>query len=134
MFIEGRELTYKHNIPVTKVEKYWKGLEEGKIYGTECKNCGAKYSPPQADCSVCYSSDMEWIEISGEGEVVCMTEQYSFPAGFEFLNEPYVIAVAKFGDFKVIGWTKEKVFVGDKVVAETEKDETGVWKVYFKKV
>ena len=134
MFIEGRELVYKHKIPVTKVEQYWKGLEEGKIYGTVCKNCGAKYSPPQADCSECYSSDMEWVEIGGEGVVETMMEQYTFPAGFEFLDKPYVVAVARFGDFKVVGWAREKVWVGDKVVAETDKDETGVWKVYFKKV
>jgi hypothetical protein len=134
MIIEGRELVFKHNIPVTRVEKYWKGLEEGKIYGTVCKSCGAKYSPPQADCSLCYSDDMEWVEIGGEGEVECMTEQHSFPAGFEFLKESYIIAVARFGDFKVVGWAKDKISVGDKVVAETGKDETGVWKVYFRKV
>ncbi len=134
MIIEGRELTFKHNIPVTSFERYWKGLENGKVYGTVCKSCGEKFYPPQPDCSNCYSSDVEWVEITGEGVVECFTEQHSFPAGFEFLNESYIIAVARFGDFKVVGWSRDKIDVGDRVSMETDRDETGVWKVYFRRV
>ncbi len=131
--MESRTFVLKHELPVSRVERYWKGLEEGKIYGTVCKSCGAKFSPPQADCSYCYSSDMEWVEISGEGEIECFTQLYSFPQGFDFAEKPYIIAVARFGDFKVMGWFKGEDLpeVGQKVKAETKQDESGVWKVYF---
>lgn len=134
--MESRQFVLKHQLPVTRVKEYWIGLENGKILGTVCKNCGSRFYPPQADCSNCYSSDMEWVEISGEGEIECFTQLHSFPQGFEFVGKPYTIAVAKFGDFRVIGWYRGEEIpeVGQKVVAETDKDETGVWKVYFRKV
>lgn len=137
--MESRTFVLKHKLPIARVEKYWKGLEEGKIYGTQCRACGAKFSPPQADCSYCYSSDMEWVEIRGDGVIECFTQLYTFPQGFEFAEKPYVIAVASFGDFRVMGWFEsggEEALpqVGMKVKAETRQDETGVWKVYFRPV
>ncbi|MCS7121785.1 MAG: Zn-ribbon domain-containing OB-fold protein [Archaeoglobaceae archaeon] len=125
--MESRELPLKHQLPISKIEKYWKGLEEGKVYKTVC-SCGREYYPPQADCSFCMK-ETEWVEIDGVGEVEAFTVVYSVPKGFEFARS-YTIAIARFGNVKVMGWT-EKVKVGDKVVLKTGKDESGVWKVYF---
>ncbi|WP_290901440.1 Zn-ribbon domain-containing OB-fold protein [Ferroglobus sp.] len=133
--MESRTFVLKHKLPIARVEKYWKGLEEGKVYGTVCKICGAKYYPPQVDCSKCFNSEVEWVEISGEGTIECFTQLHSFPQGFEFVGKPYTIAVAKFGDFKVMGWYEGEIpKVGEKVRIKTGKDETGVWKVYFEPV
>ena len=133
--MESRTFVLKHELPVSRVGKYWKGLEDGKIYGTVCKSCGAKFSPPQADCSYCYSNDMEWVEVGEEGEIEAFTQLYTHPQGFEFAGKPYVIAVARFGDFKVMGWFEDSddalPTIGQKVKARTKQDETGVWKVYF---
>ncbi|MDI9646380.1 MAG: Zn-ribbon domain-containing OB-fold protein [Archaeoglobales archaeon] len=131
MIIESRELPLKHNISVKKTEKYWKGLEEGKIYKTVCKNCGKEYSPPQAECTFC-RCETDWVEISGVGVVEAFTTIHTIPKGFEW-SEPYTIVIARFGNVRVMGWGKN-VKVGDKVRAYTAKDAAGVWKVYLEVV
>ena len=128
MHIDSRELPLKHKIPVVKTEKYWKGLEEGKIYKTICRRCGREYYPPQADCSFC-RCETEWAEVDGEGIIEAFTTVHAIPKGFEW-SRPYTIAIARFGNVRVMGWA-ENVKVGDRVRAYTAKDESGVWKVYF---
>lgn len=130
MIVESRELRLKHRIPVFKTEKYWKGLEEGKVYKTVC-NCGRSYYPPRADCTC--GSETNWVEITGKGVVECFTVVHSIPSGYEW-SKPYRIVVAKFGDVRVMGWSEEEVAVGDEVSIYTAKDGSGVWKVWFKKV
>lgn len=125
--MESRELPLKHILPISKTEKYWKGLEDGKVYKTVC-SCGREYYPPQAECTFC-RKETEWVEISGVGEVETFTIVYFTPKGFEF-TKSYTIALARFGNVKVMGWTGN-VKVGDKVVLKTIRDESGVWKVYF---
>ncbi len=131
MFIESRELLMKHKIPVVKTERYWKGLEEGKVYKTVCKNCGEEYYPPIAEC-LC-GGEVEWVEIEGEGVVEAFTTVHTIPAGFEWYGKPYTIAIARFGNVRVMGWA-ENVKVGDRLRLKTGKDKTGVWKVYFEVV
>ncbi|WP_456469367.1 Zn-ribbon domain-containing OB-fold protein [Archaeoglobus sp.] len=130
MFIESRELVMKHKIPVAKTSKYWQGLEEGKVYKTVCRNCGRAHYPPRAEC-LC-GGEVEWVEIDEEGVVEAFTVVYAIPRGFEW-SKPYTIAIARFGDIRVMGWA-ENVKVGDKVAIKTGKDESGVWKVYFEVV
>ena len=40
---------------MTKTAKFVDLLEEGKVEGTVCKDCGAKFFPPRADCEKCFS-------------------------------------------------------------------------------
>ena len=133
--MEGRELTFKHKLPRSKVERYWQELENGRVMATVCRKCGAKYYPPQADCSRCYSDDMEWVEVGGVGVIESFTQQHVFPQGFGFVQKPYIIAVARFGDYRVMGWYdgEEIPKIGDTVELYAAKDETGVAKVYFRK-
>ena len=130
MYIESRELPLKHKIPVVKTAKYSKGLEEGKIYKTVCR-CGRGYYPPHSECSFC-GSETEWVEIEDYGVIEAFTVVYTIPKGFEW-SKPYTIAIARFGNIRVMGWAEE-VKVGDKVKAFTAKDQSGVWKVYFEVV
>ena len=63
------------------------------------------------------------------------TQQHVIPQGFSFVSKPYTIAIARFGDYRVMGWYDETELpqVGEKVEAYTAKDETGVPKVYFRR-
>jgi len=71
--LRSRTLRITYNIPISKTLKFWEGIKEGKIYATKCKKCGKLYFPPVADCSACLSSEMEWVELSGEGELETFT-------------------------------------------------------------
>ena len=54
------------------VKPYYDWLHEGKIMARKCTKCGAVEWPPLLGCNTCGSPDMEWIEMSGKGQMVQM--------------------------------------------------------------
>ena len=44
-------------------------LSEEKLMGSRCSACNALYAPPRPICVKCYGSDMQWIEMKGEGRL-----------------------------------------------------------------
>ena len=52
---------------------YEQFLDEEKLMGSRCKNCGALFVPPRSICIKCYSSDMEWVKMKGEGTLAAFT-------------------------------------------------------------
>ena len=92
----------------TKVEKFVDLLDEGKVAGTRCNNCGTAFFPPRADCYGCLSSDMEWFEISGPGRLVSFSTLFYAPTGFEG-DLPYTIALVQFGDTKIFGRLSKEI-------------------------
>lgn len=51
------------------VKKFYDHLENGQITGRKCKCCGSVEFPPVYACNECGSTDMQWIELSGKGEM-----------------------------------------------------------------
>lgn len=47
------------------VEPFYQALEEGKIMGRKCPECGAVEFPPVYACNTCGALKTEWYEISG---------------------------------------------------------------------
>jgi uncharacterized OB-fold protein len=82
---------------VTKTAKFVDLLGEGKIEGTVCKKCGAKFFPPRADCSACLSNEMDWFAMPAKGTLETFTTAYYAPFGFE-ADPPYTMGVVDFGD------------------------------------
>ena len=117
--LRSRPLNIIYNIPISKTLKFWEGIKEGKIYTTKCKKCGKLYFPPVGDCANCLSSDMEWVELSGEGEIETFTHVIVKPANFQ--NEPpYTVAIARLKEgVRALAWLtgvkKRDVKVGLKV-------------------
>lgn len=87
---------------ISKVNDFVDYLEQGKVMGTRCKKCGAVHFPPRADCAECFSSDMEWFEVSGTGELLSFSKLMYAPVGFEE-DIPYSIALLDYGDYKIFG-------------------------------
>jgi uncharacterized OB-fold protein len=87
---------------ITKTNDFISHLEEGKVMGTKCKDCGALYFPPRSDCSKCLDSNMEWFEVSGTGKLLSFSELKYGPVGFE-ADLPYTIALLDYGKYKVFG-------------------------------
>ena len=126
----SRELTLTHKIPTLKLKRFWDGIMEGKIYATKCRGCGKVYYPPQADCTACLRSDMEWIELSREGTIRTFAASYIKPQGFEHFETPYTIAIVETREgIKVMGILEgvdhRNVRVGMKVKISTGTDERG---------
>jgi len=87
---------------VTKVNDFISYLEEGKVMGTRCLDCGTMFFPPRAQCYKCITSNMEWFEVSGTGKLVSFSKLKYAPIGFED-DLPYYIAVLDYGGYKVFG-------------------------------
>ena len=87
---------------LTKVNDFVDYLEQGKVMGTRCKDCGIAFFPPRADCCQCLTGNMEWFEVSGAGTLVTYSKLKYAPVGFEE-DLPYCIAVLDYGSYKVFG-------------------------------
>ena len=55
------------------IESYLEFLRSKKLMGSKCKKCGEIYVPVRRLCTKCNSVDMEWVEISGKGNVAAFT-------------------------------------------------------------
>ncbi len=54
-------------------------LDEGQLMGVRCQSCGALYLPPRPLCTNCYSQDLAWEALSGEGELRAFTTIHIAP-------------------------------------------------------
>ncbi|OPY01589.1 MAG: hypothetical protein A4E61_01589 [Syntrophorhabdus sp. PtaB.Bin184] len=82
---------------MTKTAKFVDLLAEGKVEGTVCKQCGAKYFPPRADCAACLSKDMDWFEMPKKGTLETYTIAMYAPFGFE-KDAPYTMGLVDYGN------------------------------------
>ncbi|MDR2018904.1 MAG: Zn-ribbon domain-containing OB-fold protein [Syntrophobacterales bacterium] len=97
---------------MTKTAKFVDLLAEGKINGTVCKKCGAKFFPPRADCSSCFSAEMDWFEMPTKGKLETFTTAYYAPFGFE-ADPPYTMGVVNFGDIKLFARLAKDIPIDD---------------------
>ena len=87
---------------ITKTNDFIAYLEDGKVMGTRCKDCGKAYFPPRSDCYQCLPGEMDWFEVSGTGKLVTYSKLEYAPIGFQD-DVPYCIALLDYGDYKVFG-------------------------------
>lgn len=92
----------------TRASDFVDYLEKGEVRGTKCRSCGRVFFPPRADCSWCMKSDVEWIEIKGQGTIVSYTKVNYGPTGFE-KEVPYILALADFNGTKVFGRLSKEI-------------------------
>lgn len=65
------------------VQSYVDFLNEKKLMGSKCKECGNIDLPPRLVCSKCFKSNPEWIEVKGTGQLATFTTIY---IGSSFMN------------------------------------------------
>ena len=51
------------------VQPFYEALEEGKMMGRKCRECGAVEFPPVYACNTCGCLHTEWYEISGNAKM-----------------------------------------------------------------
>ena len=78
------------------VKTYYDKLDEGKIMGRKCKDCGALEWPPLLGCNTCGSTEMEWVEISGKAKLVqfVMPSPITRKPEMDFIK-PYALGVVE---------------------------------------
>lgn len=63
---------------------YEQFLNEEKLMGSRCQKCSSLFVPPRPTCIECHSSEMEWVEMKGDGKLVAFT---SIAVGPPFMIE-----------------------------------------------
>ncbi len=93
----------------TRMAKFVDYLEEGKVYGTECKECGCVQFPPRAYCVRCFSSNFQWKELSGDCALITYTKVDAAPSMFKD-QAPYLLGLAEFPEGpKVFAWIEKEI-------------------------
>lgn len=100
---------------LTRVNDFVDYLEKGKVMGTKCKKCGARFFPPRADCAKCLSSDIEWFEVEGKGKLLTFSTLTFAPTGFGD-DVPYTLGTVDYGDYRVFGRVDKSVPVDEMAV------------------
>ncbi len=74
-------------------------LKEKKLMAAKCTRCGKLMLPPHSICSQCYSDQIEWVELSGQGKLAAFT---AIGIGPTFMNNlgygrdnPYVAGIVE---------------------------------------
>ncbi|HEX7363633.1 MAG TPA: Zn-ribbon domain-containing OB-fold protein [Dehalococcoidia bacterium] len=75
-------------------KQYNEALKQNKLLGLKCKECGAITVPPRITCSQCTGTDLEVIELSGQGKIQTFTTVFVAPEGRES-ECPYVIVMTE---------------------------------------
>ncbi|MEM4911220.1 MAG: Zn-ribbon domain-containing OB-fold protein [Metallosphaera sp.] len=125
LWSDVRELDLRYQIPVKRIYKFFEKMTEGKVMATKCPKCGQVFFPPQDDCPSCRISNLDWVEIQGEGEVITYTVISVKPPSFSHYSD-YVVGIASFKGTSVTAWIdgpKDKLRVGAKVRLEVERRE-----------
>ena len=116
---------------------FYQFLSENKLMASRCKKCHALYLPPHPICTKCYSSDMEWVQMKGEGKLAAFTVITVGPTcviaeGYD-RNNPYLVGIVKLDEGpKICGRIQgidtrspEKIKVGTPVKIEFTEQPAG---------
>ncbi len=75
-------------------QEYNKALKKERLMGLKCKECGTVTCPPMMVCMECAGTQLEVVELCGEGHIVTFTNSYIAAEGRE--NEvPYTIVMVE---------------------------------------
>jgi hypothetical protein len=81
------------SLPFT-IESFYKFISERKLMAAKCKRCGKLLVPPRSMCTDCYSKDLEWTQLKGEGELLTYTVIHVSSKQFQGMI-PYAVGIVK---------------------------------------
>lgn len=78
---------------------FYQYMAEKKLMASRCQKTGVLYLPPKAICPETYSTDFDWVELSGKGKLVSFTVVHIGPSfmnasGFSKDN-PYITGIVE---------------------------------------
>ena len=104
---------------VTGISQFFNNLKEERLTTTKCKKCGKLLWPPRIACSVCFSNELEWVDLGTEGELYAFTEmRVGAPIGF-VEDVPFCIGIVKIGNLlissRIDNARYDQLKIGDKL-------------------
>lgn len=71
-------------MPDSIIKRYYDALSKGKLIARKCKNCDRYTFPPTTACEHCGKTDLEWIELSGKGKLLFVSNGVAPPPNPRF--------------------------------------------------
>lgn len=107
------------------IESFYRFIGEGKLMAAKCHKCGEISLPPRPFCTKCYSTDLSWVELKRNGELLTYTVIHVAPKQFETLA-PYAVGIVKLEDGPqflgmIRGVEVDKLKVGMSLTMDFEK-------------
>lgn len=127
------------SLPFT-IESFYKYVAEGKLMAARCRRCGKLFVPPRPLCTDCYSKDLEWTQLEGEGKLLTYTVIHVSPKQFESMV-PYVVGIVQLNEGPQLpGMIRDieadKIKVGMKLRVDFDTAPSSEWpqwsRYYFK--
>jgi hypothetical protein len=88
------------------IQSYLEYINSKKLMGSKCKKCGAVDVPPRKLCIKCNSTDVDWIEMSGNGKIAaysCISVGTTFMVDKGYsMKKPYCFSVIKLDEGPMI--------------------------------
>ena len=100
--------------------------DHARIVGARCEGCGVVYVPPPDVCGDCFKPLTEWIELSGEGDLIACTT-VARPLPWSPVQTPYTLALIKLdgASTNLVHLVKAGARAGDRVRAKFKPNRTG---------
>ncbi len=119
--------------PEFSIASYRQFLAQRKIMASHCPDSGRIYVPPRPICQDSQSRNMEWMELSGEGELVAFTSIIVPPAAMANRgygrDKPYVSGFVSLKEGPTIpariDRPEESVYVGMPLAADFVEEGVG---------
>lgn len=78
------------DFPVTALSRpYWEAAAQGRLIAPKCNHCSKFFFAPEVACTHCFSTDWNWVEVAGKGEVYSYTAIHRAPV--PGMKTPYVL-------------------------------------------
>jgi len=116
------------------IESFYKFVGEGKLMAAKCSKCGAMLLPPRPLCTKCFSTDFEWVKLSGRGKLLSYTVIHVSPPQFESMA-PYIVGIVKLEEGlrlpgMIRGVEPEKIRVGMTLMVDFDTSMPSQWPVW----
>jgi uncharacterized OB-fold protein len=72
--------------------RFWSSLREGLFETTSCRDCARTTFPPKPFCPHCWSKNLTWVPLSGNGRLYSQTVIHAAPAVFR-AETPYRVGI-----------------------------------------
>ena len=73
---------------------YNETLKQDRLLGIKCRTCGAATVPPKMACRQCSGTDVETIELEGDGQIRTFTTVFVASEGRED-EVPYIVVMVE---------------------------------------
>ncbi len=104
---------------------YFEAAAEGRLLVKFCSACGKAHHYPRTLCPFCWSSDVQWKDATGEGEI------YTFSVARRGPGAPFCIAYVTLDEgptmmTNIVGTDLDAVRIGQRVKVVFRKSEGGI--------